>query len=409
MHQHGVQYMEDEVDKTPPLPPWEKTFMERLQESGYYTAAVGKIHMIQPKGYHYTALTGGKGARWIKATGQDIGPAPLGQQYAEWLEKKHTGGYEKIYEQRRKPEYFDEETAVINTLPEEEYIETWITEEAKKFLKDREKKSGPFFLWVGFCGPHGPFDPPARYASMYNPEDMPLPRTFSVEKSTNPEKEIRTVRKRIAYYHAMMSCIDEKVGEIMQNLKNCGQDKNTIIIFTSDHGEMLGDKNKWGKCNFYEPVLRIPTIIYHPLLKQPFRFDGLVETFSLAPTVLDFCGVEKYMGMSAESLSPVIFNKREKGKECILSEYVDNERKHYGICIRTSESKLIVSTSGEHQLYKLNDDPLETKNLYYDATYRDLRESLKDILVDKLLKSSVPPYQSWLYQLPQAVIKGKNI
>ncbi|MFC1461734.1 sulfatase-like hydrolase/transferase, partial [Verrucomicrobiota bacterium] len=84
IHQHGVQYMENEIEKTPPLPPWEKTFMDRLQEAGYYTGAVGKIHMMQPKGYHETVLTGGKGARWTQATGLEIGPAPLGQNYAAW-------------------------------------------------------------------------------------------------------------------------------------------------------------------------------------------------------------------------------------------------------------------------------------------------------------------------------------
>ncbi|GAG26051.1 unnamed protein product, partial [marine sediment metagenome] len=246
--------MENEVDITPPLPPWEKTFMERLQDAGYYTGAVGKIHMIRPKGYHETALTGGKGVRWTQARGQNIGPAPLGQKYAAWLEKKHPGGYEEIYEQRRKPEYHQDKTAIVNVLPEEEYVEYWIAEEAKNFLRKRKESSRPFLLWVGFCGPHGPFDPPKRYAEMYSPANMPLPKTFSPERYKNPEQEIKTLKKVIAYYYAMMTCIDDRVGSIIDELKKNGQRENTIIVFTSDHGEMLGDKNRFGKGCFYEPV-----------------------------------------------------------------------------------------------------------------------------------------------------------
>ncbi|MHC4716902.1 MAG: sulfatase family protein, partial [Planctomycetota bacterium] len=85
VHQHGVRYMEPVVDDTPGLPPWETTFMQRLQQAGYTTGACGKIHMYPPKGYDWLRLTGGKGGRWTQSTGLPIGPGPLGPVYAEWL------------------------------------------------------------------------------------------------------------------------------------------------------------------------------------------------------------------------------------------------------------------------------------------------------------------------------------
>lgn len=406
IHQHGVQYMESEIDTTPPLPPWEKTFMEHLQDTGYCTGAYGKIHMVQTKGYDETALTGGKGARWTQIEGQPIGPAPLGQKYAEWLEKKHPGGYEEIYRQRRKPEYRSDQTAMVNVLPEEEYVEYWIAEEAKNFLRRRKGSSQPFFLWVGFCGPHPPFDPPKRYAEMYPPEDMPLPKTFSPKHCENPEQEIKTLRKVIAYYYAMMTCIDDRVGSIIDELKQNGQRENTIIVFTSDHGEMLGDKNRFGKCCFYEPVIRIPTIINHPAITNPFCFDGLVETFSLAPTVLDFAGVKRPVEMAAESLVPILF-EREKGRESILCEYVTNDRQQYAMCVRTEQYKLSCSwnKSGEHiyELYDLNVDPLEEKNMYDDPAYTNQRGELKNLLLNRIAETITPAYSSWVHELPDAI------
>jgi len=407
IHQHGVQYMESEIDTTPPLPPWEKTFMERLQDVGYRTGACGKIHMMQPKGYHETALCGGKGSRWTRIYGQQIGPAPLGPKYAAWLDKKRPGAYEEIYAQRRKPEYRENRTAIVNTLAEDEYVEYWIQEEAVSFLNRRKGQDRPFFLWIGFCGPHGPFDPPKRYADMYPVSDMPLPQTFSVEKCADPERESRLAKKITAHYYAMMTCIDEMVAGIVKALRGNGQFNDTIIFFTSDHGEMLGDKNRYGKGVFYEPVLRIPTFVYHPDIKNGFRFNGLVETFSIAPTVLELAGVDPPSEMAAESLVPVLFHGG-KGKESVLSEYVDNKRDWHNVCTRTGRHKLMCSRSRvtneqQNELYDLDKDPLEQHNVYDDPAYSEDRSRLTDVLLGSIVGNSVPAYSYWLHKLPSAV------
>jgi arylsulfatase len=415
-HQHGVHYMESEIDTTPALPPWEKTFMERLQDAGYYSGAFGKIHMMQPKGYHETALTGGKGSRWTRSIGQDIGPAPLGPAYAGWLEQKRPGAYEQIYRQRREPEYKTQRGAYVNVLSDEEYVETWIAEGAMDFLKRQTGSADPFFLWVGFCAPHGPFDPPKRYTDLYRPDDMPLPESFIPDSDDPRVPSVETMQRMIAFYYALVSCIDEKVGQIIKTLERNGQRENTVIVFTSDHGEMLGDKNRFGKGCFYEPVIRMPTLIYHPRTSRPYIHSGLVETFSIAPTLLECAGIQPPVQMAAESLLPALLDGKPdapvapaaSGRDCVLCEYVSNDRSRQEICVRTDSYKLIMqfplSSSGTspevQELYDLGADPLEEDNRYNDPSLSGIRNDLKDLALRRVLATSVPAYDAWVHEMP---------
>ena len=391
-HQHGVQYMEAEIDTTPPLPPWEKTFMERLQEVGYATGAVGKIHMMQPKGYHEMSLVGGKGSRWTQSEGLPIGPGPLhfvnptykGPNYRDWLNARKPGTYEKIYEQRRRPEYKQNMTAIINVLSEEEYVDYWIASEAIDFLNRREN-SESFLLWVGFCGPHGPFDPPRRYAEMYPIDEMPLPQTYRENRRFNLE-DTTLIRRCIAYYYAMVTFIDDMLGRIQKTLNENGQAENTIIVYTSDHGEMLGDMGKMGKGNFYEWVTRIPTIVaLPPRFKQAgHRFDGLAQTMSVAPTALDYAGVEQPPEMTANSWRPFIEGESD-GEESVLCEYVSNDRKLKGKCIRTERYKFVTWGRSVGELYDLQEDPDEYVNLWDDAEMKTVKYDLMKQLFDAVM------------------------
>ncbi len=412
-HQHGLQYMETVIDTTPPLPPWETTFMERLQAAGYRTGAVGKIHMMRPKGYHELQLTGGKGARWIYPIGQDIGPGPLGHDYAAWLEERRPGGYQEIYQQRQGEEYRKSST-VINVLEEDEYVDYWVAEMALEFLKRRsEDHREPWFLWVGFCGPHGPFDPPRRFAEMYPVEEMPFPETFLSDLGDKPEfmrrerpsevseEQRYVVLRRIAYYYAMMSQIDEMMGRILSALEDLGFADNTIITTTSDHGEMLGDLGRWGKGNFLEQVIHMPTIMALPDGDQPERFEGLVENFSIAPTVLDYAGVERPPEMQAPTLRPILEGGGE-ATEAALCEYVDNNRAKAGKCLRTGRYKYVtwgVEYTGE--LYDLEEDPRETRNLWNDPAYAGVRQEMGEAMLDRLMHSQEPAYTSYLTPLPE--------
>src|SRR5919202_1569153 len=191
VHQHGVEYMEPVIGATPGLPPWEITVQERLRAAGYTTAAFGKIHQLPPRGWDETALTMGKGARWTVAEGSPLGPSQLGPVYAAWLEAKRPGAYESIYAQRRLPEYREQAQAIVNTLAADEYVDYWIGENTWRYLEreDVGTEERPFFVWCGFCGPHGPWDPPEPYASMYPIGEMPVSPLLHARQQNVPGED----------------------------------------------------------------------------------------------------------------------------------------------------------------------------------------------------------------------------
>lgn len=420
-HQHGCQYMESEIDTTPVLPPWETTFMERLQHAGYRTGACGKIHMLEPKGYHETELCGGKGSRWTQPIGQDIGPGPLGHQYAAWLNERRPDGYMDIYRQRQQPEYKTNRTAIINVLEEDEYVDYWIAEMAREFIQRRENAEQPWMLWVGFCGPHGPFDPPRRYAEMYPVEEMPFPATFGADMSGKPEwmqrptldeisgeERVRTQRC-IAYYYAMMTQIDDMLGRLLAQLEQSGFADNTVVVTTADHGEMLGDWGRWGKGVFNEQVTRMPTIWHVP---EPLRAgsgppdtcDAVIENFSIAPTMLDYAGVEIPPEMQAPSLRPLLEGETDISREMALTEYVTNNRATGGMLLTTERYKYANwGSESIGELYDLQEDPGEVRNLWADPAHATVRQEMADLLLDRMIHSMEPAYTSYLRKLPAHV------
>ncbi len=391
-HQHGVRYMEAVIDTTPGLPGWEHTFMEHLQAAGYETGAVGKIHMMPEKDFHHLRVCGGKGARWIHSEGQEIGPGPLGPTYRGWLEERHPGGYEMIYEQRRRPEYRGQMTAIVNVLPVEEYVDYWIAEEAIEFI--RQDRSRPFFLWIGFCGPHGPMDPPAPYDELYPFDEVPWPKTLDAPQV--PDNSFRQrvhrdptlMRRVISYYWALVTFIDDMMKRISDALDEEGLWDNTLLALTSDHGDMLGDKARMGKGNFYDIVTHVPTFVIPPGRTPAVSgVNDVVEVMDIAPTMLDYAGVEIPSVMQATSLRPLI-EGRGGGHEAVLCEYTTNDQSFSGKCVRTERYKYCFWTGDRaDEFYDLEADPDELNNLIDDRAYARHVRDHQEMMLAKLTNS----------------------
>lgn len=387
-HQHGVRHMEDRVDATPGLAESELTVHERLREAGYHTAAFGKIHMMPDRGFDTMQVTGGKGARWTQSTGLPIGPGPLGPQYAAWLESRNPGSYERIYQERRRPEYRQFGTALPFPLPASEHVDSWIGGNVVEFLSNPPAE--PWFVWCGFTGPHGPLDVPPEYLDRYSPDDMPEPLDWTIDlrdrwpyRKRSPragtEAEMANARRWTAYYHALLDLIDDQVGQIIQCMDRRGLWDNTLVLFTSDHGEMRGDFGLYGKGSFLEPISRLPAFIVPPGSREGRRFAGLVEMFDFAPTILDYAGVAIPEGMSARSLRGEI-ETGAGGRDCVFGEHVDNSRQWGGVYCRTDTHKLVLWSSdddGGGELYCLEEDPLERVNRYADPALRAVRDELQ--------------------------------
>ncbi|HRU06468.1 MAG TPA: sulfatase-like hydrolase/transferase [Candidatus Brocadiia bacterium] len=397
-HQHGVRYMEDEIDLTPGLPAHEVTVMKRLQEAGYVTGATGKIHMMPERDFDWMEIVGGKGARWTQSTGLPIGPAPLGAQYAAWVEAREPGAYERIYAQRRQPDYKRNICSMVNCLPLELYVETYILEKSIEFI--RANKERPFFLWCGFCGPHGPHDPPASHANLYDPREVELPATLGADLSGKPrhiagraQPELArrdggmAYRRYMAWYYCLCTLIDEYVGKLVDTLRREALLDNTLIVYVSDHGEMLGDYDMYGKGNFYEPVSRVPMIARPPGGCARRRVGRVAETMDVAATFLDYAGVAQPREMQARSFRPAL-EAGEYGHEAALSEYTTNDQKINGKCLVTERFKYVYWDAGEGgELYDLAEDPLERRNLYYEGSHRETRDRMAEMLLERLMQS----------------------
>lgn len=392
-HQHGVKYMEDEIDRTPGLPETALTVHERLREAGYHTGGFGKIHMMPDRGFDTMQVTGGKGARWTQSSGLPIGPGPLGPQYAAWLESRNPGSYERIYEERRRPEYRQLMTALPFPLPASEHVDTWIGNNVVDFINNQE---GPWFAWCGFTGPHGPLDVPAEYLDRYHPDDMPDPVDWTINlhdrfpyrnrqpKAGTPE-ELAKARLWTAYYHALMDLIDDQVARIAAAMDERGLWENTLVLYTSDHGDMRGDFGLYGKGNFYEPVTRVPTFVVPPGGASVERCPDLVEMFDLAPTIMDYAGLPIPQNMAAHTLRPEL-ESGSGGREAVFGEYMTNDRQTAGVYCRTDQYKLVLwSRDGETggELYDLKEDPLEVNNRYAEPAMAAVRQDLGLLLAER--------------------------
>jgi arylsulfatase len=402
-HQHGVRYMETVIDTTPGLPTYEWTFHERLRAAGYHTAAFGKIHMMPERGFDTMQITGGKGARWTHSTGMEIGPGPLGPQYAAWLESRNKGSYERIYEERRKPEYKQLMTAIPFPLPASEHVETWIGNNVMDFIADPPAE--PWFVQCGFTGPHGPLDVPPEYLDRYAPDDMPEPAHWTIDLESRfpyrgrkpraaSDEALAKARHWTAFYHGLMDVIDDQVARIIEVFDQQSLWDNTLILFTPDHGEMRGDFGLYGKGNFYEPVVRLPAFVIPPGgAVAAERFEGLVEMFDLAATALDYAGVPIPDPMAARSLRPEL-ERGQGGRDAVFGEYVTNDRRRSGIYCRTETHKLVLWTADGGrggELYDLADDPEELVDRFDDPGLTAVRRELTERTIERWLEVDCPP------------------
>jgi arylsulfatase A-like enzyme len=241
--------------------------------------------------------------------------------------------------------------------------------------------AGPFFAIAGFYAPHCPLNPPRRFVDLYDPSDLPPPAMNEDENRHGlSDAEWRKVK---AYYYAMISQIDEEVGRVLSALDDARVRDNTLILFTSDHGEHLGDHGLVHKGPpGYDSCARVPLIVTTPGPgAEGETRSELIELVDLAPTVLDYCGVQVPPFLQGRSLRSLLEDRPYEPRSSVFLEH----REPFGISwktVRTHEWKYAVSSKGDELLFDLGKDPNELVNV---ATERDRRGELH-ALRDELLR-----------------------
>ena len=352
------------------LPQSETTFMQRLQSAGYYTAAIGKQHFGESTvrhGYDYEDL--------IDAEGADGGRTSYTTMLREAGVEPRTV---------RKPAGHFSSTW---TAEQRFHIDDFVGERAKSWLRDRCPRDRPWFATVSFHGPHQPFDGLGlSYERLYAGKTIPLPETDQSHLAGKPphfgdqrrrsegltQEEIRQMRRS---YYSKISMIDEKIGGILAVLKERGEYDNTLVVFTADHGDFMGDFGLVYKGQYLSEVLmRVPLLaqtaagwIYRP----PRR--GVRSELRHRSTSLALSGVEAPPEMSARDLSPFWRSPGQASRRryCFLDG-------HGLQGVRDERWKLVHYRDRDYgELYDLRDDPWEKRNRWDDASLAQVKARLQ--------------------------------
>jgi arylsulfatase A-like enzyme len=287
---------------------------------------------------------------------------------------------------------------VSSELPPEDHIDAFIGRRGAETLQVLAESGRPFFLAVSFCGPHDPYDPPPAYASLYRHEDLPLGHAREGELDVLPESVYRGVvdmgkehldltavpseqRRRIAAcYYGNISLIDAWVGRLIGALKEARLYEDTIILFTSDHGEYLGDHNLCYKGFFpCDSDCGVPLILKAPGVEAGTTCDALTGNVAVMPTLLDAAGLSIPSSVQGRSLLPVLHGTRP-GDDAVVtySEAGPAWR------LRTRDWAYVFRGDAVHdQLYRLADDPHELTNLAQDPAAAGELDRMKRMLLRK--------------------------
>ncbi len=411
-----------------------KGFAGHLAQHGYRTGVIGKAHFST---YHTFAPTGRLEDRrstafhdgsWdgtymgfehveLVQAGHNIFPpqrAPLGLHYEDWYERQGGSALDDAYYAVVRPGLGAAQTH-HSGLPEAFHNTTWVADRTVSFLA--ENKDTPFCLWASFPDPHHPFDCPAPWSFLHAPEDVDLPlhRQLDLEKrpwwhraslegtpdiSDEGMKEFRAessrflpqtdnqLREMIANYYGMISLIDHNVGRILLALQEHNLQDDTIVIYTSDHGDLLGDHGLYLKGpTAYDGLLRVGMVAAGPGIPNGTVIKEPVSLLDLAATILDYTEVPKGEPSHSRSLRPLIENPTES-RDFAASEWKLNPSR-CGVAldlrtIRTRTHRLSVDLiSGDGELYDFTVDPDELENRWNDPGAQSIQAELMEMVLSR--------------------------
>ncbi|MCP4396572.1 MAG: sulfatase-like hydrolase/transferase [bacterium] len=395
-----------------------------LADAGYDCGLIGKLHLSRAA-HTLEKRPTNDGYRFYKWSHHPNPDYPEGHDYADWLEQEKGVDPVELYGQLS--------GSVGAGVPTELHQTSWCSEMALQFI--HEQREGPWLLSINPFDPHPPFDPPQEYLDRYNSEDLPYPlfresdiehqKAFrKIDQQTKdainpyqasgqgdstkdvPRGDMGSVppddydaRQVKAAYYAMIELIDDQFGRIIDELRESDQLENTIVIFTSDHGELLGDHGLIYKgCRFFESLVHVPLIMsWQAQGLQGLRSDALVELVDLAPTLLDAAGLEIPDYMQGKSLLPMLTGKQNLSyhKPHVISEYhgaiggVQMPDQTHGTMYYDGHYKIVIYQGHRiGELYDLKRDPGEFDNLWNKAESQELKTTLLHKAFDAYLTTS---------------------
>ncbi|MFC6674227.1 sulfatase [Marinobacterium aestuariivivens] len=341
----------------------------------------------------------------------------LGGDFKRWLLQREPDAARLLGADNQLPHDYQCPQAVRTALPEELYSTTFIAERAEAWLQNRKDSEDPFFLMVSFPDPHHPFNPPGKYWDMYSPEEMPVPEAFRrddwevpphvqalYEARQNGRAALHGMNsigisldealEARALTCGMISLIDDAVGRVLAALDASGERDNTVLLFTSDHGDHLGDHRLLLKgAEQYRDITRVPFIWCDPASSaRGQRLRTLGSTLDIPATILDRARISPFAGMQGRSMLPVIADDNTNERDIVFIQY-DHQRTHPGLSgpprvhsIFDGRWRLSLFHGVEWgELYDLEADPGEFVNRWNDPAA--VKE--KHRLIERLARAEI--------------------
>ena len=380
----------------------ERLITHQLAQVGYDCGLVGKLHLASASGGQEQRVD--DGYRYFQYSHSHKGPREFGHDYADWLRQQGAnpdelmadtspGTYHKGADQKGFGGVFAP-TPTADNIPPHLHQTHWCTEKSIEFIEKNRGADQPWLLSINPFDPHAPFDAPWEYFRRYDPETLPGAHfqesdlahqqklvEEGVDFQSKPRHPDAWQHKLMqASYYAMIEQIDHEFGRLLDYLEETGQRENTIIIFASDHGEMLSDHGIILKgCRLYEGLVRVPLIISWPgHFQQNVVSDALVELTDLAPTLYECAGLEIPYFVQGKSLRPQLTGAAAPAahRAFVRTEFygaINYPDQTHATMYRDQRWKLI-TYHGKNlfELYDLANDPWEHTDLATDVAHREL-------------------------------------
>jgi len=392
------------------------SFDNILSQRGYSTGYYGKYHAP----YRMALTYGNK----VPYAGARVEGAPSHRrQYLEYLDQHAPARalrpgelLNKDFERPYTPAILDARYKDPNApfgqgdvygwlhIPKEHSFTAYTVDEAIRALDGFGR--GPFSLTCSIGPPHPPFLNVSPYWGMYPAKDMPLPRNFRHDMTGSPYREraakmptyqvAENIRAMISIYYGMVKEVDDNVARLLARLDELGLSSNTLVVFVSDHGEMMGSHGLGSKMTFYEESAHVPLLMRFPgRIKPGAVLQDPVSTMDLFATILDYLGVPA-PPREGYSLRPLVDGKRSASPDFRVSEWFGNNVPNF--MVRTRDWKLIMArdpaSKARDALFHLKEDPYEMTNLLGEsaprARYRSQAEEMKDRLLAWLGRAGSP-------------------
>lgn len=376
--------------------PWNYCWVKDLAEAGYRCVNVGKMHTMPIEGafgFHERHVVENK----------DRDHPNLPFYLDNWDKALHARGAAKPsrVSYAKRPDYDTSLGAFVWEQAEDLHPDVFVGETACWWL-ERYPGDEPFFLQVGLPGPHPPYDPTQEYLDPYLYRDLPEAiLDYDLDSQPAPLRALRQnhlteghdavvhlkdptpeqLHRQRAHYYANVTMIDTQVGNIIKALEARGVLDNTVIIFTSDHGDCLNDHGHSQKWNMFEQSVHVPAVICWPGQISPGKtIPELVSLMDFGPTILQMAGAPVPDWMEARTLSDLLFETAAHPRDRVFAEHSDDAiltETRFMTMIREDRWKLVHFVDCEEgQLFDLEADPKERINLWNDPNHADIRQRL---------------------------------